>query len=82
MIVMKRQVRPDKNTMSAMFSYRADLLVMLRIERNDMRLAAIKRIVATAVHSSIKVVPFSFSTFNEVSTRKQMPNRLAEVLSI
>ena len=38
--------------------------------------------VGTEVCSSIKVVPFNFSTFNGVNTRKQMPSKLADAFKM
>lgn len=81
-MVTKRQISPDRKIISAMLSYLADFSEVLRIERNDKILLLIKRIVATEVHSSIKVVPFNFNTFKEVSTKKQIPSKLAEVFKM
>lgn len=79
---MKRQIRPDKKIISAMFSYLVDFFEVLRIERNDKILLLIKRIAAIEVHSSIKVVSFNFNTFKDVSTKKQMPSKLAELFKM
>lgn len=69
---------PDRKVISAMLSYLGDFCDVLRMERNDKILLLIKRMVATEVHSSIKVVPSNFNTFKDVSTKKQIPNKLAE----
>ena len=50
--------------------------------KKDKILLIININVATAVHSSIKVVPLKLKTFKEVSTKKQMPSKLADVLRI
>ena len=81
-MVMNRQLSPAKKIISAAYSYLSALAVLLRIDKKESMLLLIKRKVATAVHSSIKVVSFSLKTFKEVSTKKQMPNRLAEVFKI
>ncbi len=65
-----------------MLSYLVDFFEVLRIERNDKILLLINSIVATEVHSSIKVVPFNFNTFKDVSTKKQIPSKLAEVFKM
>jgi hypothetical protein len=41
-----------------------------------------KSMVATEVHSSINVVPLSLNTLMDVKTKKQMPNKLADVFKI
>lgn len=82
MMVMNRQLNPDKKIISAAFSYLDDLTETLLIDRKDKILLIINRIVATEVHSSINVVPLNFNTFIEVNTRKQMPSKLAEVFKI
>jgi hypothetical protein len=68
--------------MSAKFSYRALNLFVLRMERKERMLLVINISMASVVISSIIVVSCSFSTFSEVSTRKQNPRRFDEVLSI
>ena len=81
-MVINRQLNPAKKIISATFSYFADFAEMFRIDRKDKILLHIKRMVATEVHSSINVVPFNFKTFKEVNTRKQIPNKLADVFKM
>ena len=81
-MVTNRQINPVKKITSATDSYRLLFSDLLRIERKDKILLLMNRIVATEVHSSINVVPFNFKTFNEVSTRKQIPNKLDEAFRI
>jgi len=81
-MVTKRQINPVKKIISATFSYLLLFSDLLRIERNDKILLVMKRMVATEVHSSINVVPLNFRTFNEVSTRKQIPSKFAEVFKM
>jgi hypothetical protein len=82
MMVINRQINPAKKMLSAIFSYWLLFSDLLRIDRKDKMLLLINRIVAIEVHSSINVVPLSFKTFKEVSTRKQMPSKLAEVFKM
>jgi hypothetical protein len=81
-VVINNRIRPIKKIMSAKFSYRAPNLFVLRMERKERMLLVINISMASAVISSIIVVSCSFSTFSEVSTRKQNPSRFDEVLSI
>ena len=81
-MVIKRQINPVKKIISATFSYWILFSDLLRIERKDKILLLINRIVAIEVHSSINVVPLNFKTFKEVSTRKQIPNKFAEVFKM
>ena len=81
-MVIKRQTKPVKKIISATFSYWLPISELLRIERKDKILLHINRIVAIEVHSSINVVPLNFKTFKEVSTRKQIPSKLAEVFKM
>ena len=55
---------------------------MPRIDRNENMQLAINKIMATTVISSIMVVSALFSNFKEVSTIKQMPNKLEDAFKI
>jgi hypothetical protein len=52
------------------------------MDRKDRIQAVINRIIARAVVSSMIVLSLIFATLREVSTIKQRPSKVAEVLSI
>lgn len=82
-VVINKTERPVIKKTSAVFSYLIlNLLLLLRIERNEKILLIIKEIVAIAVNSSINDVCFNFKTFREVKTIKQIPKRFDEVFNI
>ena len=82
-VVINKTERPVIKKTSAVFSYLIlNLLLLLRIERNEKILLIIKEIVAIAVNSSINDVCFNFKTLREVKTIKQIPNRFDEVFNI
>jgi hypothetical protein len=82
-VVINKTERPVIKKNSAVFSYLIlNLLLLLRIERNDKILLIIKEIVAIAVSSSINDVCCNFKTFRDVKTIKQIPNRFDEVFNI
>jgi len=82
-VVVNKTERPVIKKNSAVFSYLIlNLLLLLRIERNDKILLIIKEIVAIAVNSSINDVCFNFKTFCDVKTIKQRPSKFDEVFSI
>ena len=82
-VVINKTESPVIKETSGVFSYfTLNLLLLLRIERNDKILLTIKDIVAIAVNSSIIDVCFNFKTLREVKTIKQIPNRFDEVFNI
>ncbi|HUZ60603.1 MAG TPA: hypothetical protein VMU83_17660 [Hanamia sp.] len=68
--------------MSAIFSRFSPLPFLLLIERKESTLLTINIKIATAVNSSITVLPSRFNSLREVSTIKQIPRRLDEVVRI
>ena len=82
-VVINKTERPVIKKTSAVFSYLIlNLLLLLRIERNEKILLIIKEIVAIAVNSSIIDICFNFKTLREVKTIKQIPKRFDEVFNI
>jgi hypothetical protein len=55
-------LEPERKIVSAIFSYLVDFSELLLIERNG-RVVPVNNSAATAVHSSIKGMPFNFNTF-------------------
>jgi hypothetical protein len=83
MIVMDRQSRASKNTMSAIYSSLSALTWFLaRMDRKDRTQLVMSRILAMPVISSMLEEALNFDILMEVSTMRQKPSRLAEVLRI
>lgn len=82
MMVINKELKPVKNIISAIFSYLFALLVVLLIDKNENKLLLINIMVAKEVHSSISVVSPNLKTFIDVSTKKQIPSKLAEVFKM
>jgi hypothetical protein len=82
-VVKKRTMSPDKNKTSASFSNRllVDSASFLMARKEKIQLL-INSTMATAVVSSIILTSPILDTLMEVSTIKQRPSRLAEVLSM
>ncbi len=74
--------RPDKKMKSATFSNLWLEVLTLRMAVKDKMQLVIKNITAATANSSISEPSVSASFFKEVSTMKQIPKRLAEVLKI
>ncbi len=81
-VATNRITRPDRNTKSANFSSFWLSFLFLRIEINDKMQLVIKNITAATANSSIKDPSVRFNFLSEVSTMKQMPSRLADVLKM
>lgn len=73
---------PMKNKISAYFSYLCPVLLVLRIDKKDNIQLDIKKSIAKAVNSSIKVAAFIASIFLDVRTIKHNPNKLADVFNM
>jgi hypothetical protein len=78
-VVKKRKNNPTKKIVSAKPSSRPSELFLF-IAKKESRLLIINMTIAQAVSSSIKVACFISIIFLEVSTMKQSPRRLEEVL--
>jgi hypothetical protein len=81
-VATNKITKPDKKTKSATFSSLWLAVFTLLIEIKDKMQLVIKNITAATANSSIKEPSVRASFFNEVSTTKQMPSKLAEVLKI
>jgi len=81
-VVKKSRERPPRKIISATCSNNVLLLLTPRIDKKDNIQLAINRMMATTVTSSIIVVSDLLSNFKEVSTIKQMPNRLDDAFRI
>jgi hypothetical protein len=81
-VVQNKSISPIRNTMSATFSYFTLLTDFVRIDKKESMLLVIKKIMATAVNSSINVASLNFRTLMEVRTIKHKPSRLDEVFRI
>jgi hypothetical protein len=83
MVVKNNTIKPQRKKISARFSnLSARLSFLFLMDRKESRQLLIKEIIAKAAPSSIKLDSLSFVILTEVSTMKQKPNRLAEVLSM
>ena len=67
---------------SATRSKKTLFLLMPRIDKNENIQLAINSIIATTVISSMTDVADLLSTFNEVSTIKQIPSKLEDAFKI
>ena len=76
MVVTNKTTKPPKKHISAIDSKRSPTIAFERMERNENIQAAINNTEAPIVNSSIIVLSDVFKTFREVSTTKQMPNKL------
>jgi len=81
-VVKKSNDRPPRKMISAMPSKKMLLLLMPRIDKKEKMQLAINRMMATTVISSMMDVSDLLSTFNEVSTIKQIPTKLDEAFKI
>ena len=81
-MVINRELKPVKNIISAIFSYLSALSVLLLIDKNENILLLINMIVAIEVHSSMNVALSNLNIFIDVNTRKQIPNKFAEVFKM
>ncbi|KQS40560.1 hypothetical protein ASG14_18885 [Pedobacter sp. Leaf194] len=81
-VATKRTTKPDRNTKSATCSSFLLSWRSLRMEIKDRMQLVIKNITAATANSSIKEPSVRFSFLSEVSTIKQIPNKLADVLRI
>ena len=82
MMVINKELKPVKNIISAIFSYLSALSVLLLIDKKEIKLLLINMMVAKEVHSSINVVFPNLNIFIDVNTRKQIPNKFAEVFKM
>ena len=81
-VITKINTRPPRKAYSAMVSYIAARLLLLRIERNAHRLLNIKITKQPPVISSIKEVSVRLKNLSDVKTKKQKPRKLDEVFNI
>lgn len=81
-VVIKRTIRPDRKSISAVCSNFFEGKFVPRMAKNDNKQLVMKRIIAKAAPSSIKDDSLSFEIFTEVNTMKQKPIKLAEVFKI
>ena len=81
-VVQNKKIRPIRNTMSAIFSYFKPSVLLLRIDKNDNKLLVMKKMIATAVSSSIIVASLNLRTLMDVRTIKHNPSKFEEVLSM
>jgi hypothetical protein len=73
----------SKKIISAYFSYLAlRLSFTVRIDKNDRKLAAVNKIDATPVNSSIIVCSLYFDILREVKTIRQKPSKFDDVFNI
>jgi len=79
-VATNNTTKPDKNTKSATFSSFWLSFLSLRMEMKDKMQLVMKNITAATANSSIRESSVRFSFFKEVSTMKQMPSKLADVL--
>jgi len=81
-VVKNSSERPPKKMISATCSKTALFLFTPLIDRNDKIQLAINKTMAITVISSMMVVSAFLSSFNEVSTIKQMPSKLDDAFNI
>jgi hypothetical protein len=77
-VVMNKRLMPPIKIISAIFSNIMLIASFLRRERNESKQLAIKANIARVVTSSMMVFFEIFRSFKDVSSRKQMPNRLED----
>ncbi|WP_162796035.1 hypothetical protein [Pedobacter nanyangensis] len=83
MVVNERVIKPQRNKTSASFSNLTERIsILLLIDRKESKQLLMKHIMAKAAPSSIKLASLSLFILDEVSTTKQKPSKLAEVLRI
>lgn len=81
-MVVSMSNRPNKNEISATVSYLFARGVVLRMAKNENSTLVIKRRVASAVKSSIRVTLPIFKARTDVMITRQKPTRLDDALSI
>ena len=81
-VVPKRQNKPTRKHISAIFSNLSPILDLLRIAKKERILLIINKIIAAVVNSSTMVSDWSFNKRSEVRTIKQIPSKLDDVLRI
>ena len=80
MVIINKEKSPSRKIISAVFSKRSLFPFLLLMDRNESTLLNINIKMATAVNSSISVLPSRFNNFSEVRTIKQIPSRLEDVV--
>jgi hypothetical protein len=78
MVMINKEKSPRRKMISAVFSNRSLFEALLFSARKENKLLAINMKMAAAVNSSMRVLPVRFNTFSEVSTTKQIPNKVEE----
>jgi len=82
-VVSDKITSPQRNKTSASFSNLTERIsFLLLIDKKENRQLLMKHMMAKAAPSSIKLASLNLLIFDEVSTTKQKPNRLADVLRI
>lgn len=78
--MINNEKSPSKKIISAIFSNCSPLRFSFLNDKNERTLLNMNKKIATAVNSSISVLPSRFNNFNEVSTIKQIPSKLEDVV--
>ncbi len=81
-VVRNRNARPVRKIKSANFSYRILGILLLLIDKKERKLLTIKKSMAIAVNSSMRVASALLFNLREVNTIKHKPRSVADVLSI
>ena len=81
-VATNNTTRPERKTMSAIFSSFLLASLSLRMEMKERIQLVIKITTAKTANSSIKEPSVRFNFFSDVSTIKHIPNKLAEVLNM
>ena len=80
--VANKSIKPPKKKKSAIFSNRPVFLIFPLIDKKESKQLVIKNMIAKVVNSSIIVFSVMLSSFNEVNTTKQSPNKLDDAFNI
>ncbi|MEO8664918.1 MAG: hypothetical protein ABI462_05420 [Ignavibacteria bacterium] len=82
-VIVKTKSKAIKKIISAILSYlEPSNSLLVRIDRKEKMLLAVKKIDAIPVSSSIIVISLYFEILSDVRTIRQNPSRLDEVFSM